>query len=613
MQNPADLIQKLNSAPDKPGVYLLKNSSGRAIYVGKAKRLNNRLRSYFSKESDTRYQMGVLKQAIADFDYIITGNEKESLILENELIKKYKPKFNIKLKDDKSFVTIRITTNHPFPMIHVLRKPVQDGSLIFGPYSSARDTRKTLKLLLKAFPMRSCTDDEFKRRTRPCILYEIKQCSAPCVGSISAHEYSVLVKEMVQFLRGKKRELIDSLRGKMLDLSIRERFEEAAQMRDRVLALEKTIESQRIVSSEPADRDVFWVANQSEIFSAAVLNVRQGILQNVSTFYFSNFLFGPEELLSSLISQYYDHGNFIPDELILGMDIPDKRSMEERLGELRGRSIRIFVPVRGERRALVELARMNADSVLEQKIDSAERASEILNEIKAKFGMEKIPKTIEAIDISNISGRHAVGAKVAFVNGCQAKSLYRLYRVKSVQGSDDYGMIREVLSRRIRQGIEENNLPDLMLIDGGRGHLSAAVDVLNMGGVEGMFVAGIAKGERSSSLKQYTEDHFYLSVKANPVFFRNNSSALLLLKRIRDEAHRFAVKYHRKLRNKKLTESVLKEIPGIGPKRQKLLLTAFGSVEMLKGATIEEIKMVNGMTKETATMVYKVLHGEANV
>jgi len=613
MQNPADLIQKLNFAPDKPGVYLLKNSSGRAIYVGKAKRLNNRLRSYFSKESDTRYQMGVLKQAIADFDYIITGNEKESLILENELIKKYKPKFNIKLKDDKSFVTIRITTNHPFPMIHVLRKPVQDGSLIFGPYSSARDTRKTLKLLLKAFPMRSCTDDEFKRRTRPCILYEIKQCSAPCVGSISAHEYSVLVKEMVQFLRGKKRELIDSLRGKMLDLSIRERFEEAAQMRDRVLALEKTIESQRIVSSEPADRDVFWVANQSEIFSAAVLNVRQGILQNVSTFYFSNFLFGPEELLSSLISQYYDHGNFIPDELILGMDIPDKRSMEERLGELRGRSIRIFVPVRGERRALVELARMNADSVLEQKIDSAERASEILNEIKAKFGMEKIPKTIEAIDISNISGRHAVGAKVAFVNGCQAKSLYRLYRVKSVQGSDDYGMIREVLSRRIRQGIEENNLPDLMLIDGGRGHLSAAVDVLNMGGVEGMFVAGIAKGERSSSLKQYTEDHFYLSVKANPVFFRNNSSALLLLKRIRDEAHRFAVKYHRKLRNKKLTESVLKEIPGIGPKRQKLLLTAFGSVEMLKGATIEEIKMVNGMTKETATMVYKVLHGEANV
>ncbi len=315
------LREKLSLVPEKPGIYILRDANNRIIYVGKSKNLKDRLRSYFYNESDTRYQIGFLRDRIFDFEFIITMNEKEALILENEFIKKYKPRFNIKLRDDKSFVNIRIGKNHEFPRIHVVRKPDSADSIVFGPYSSAKSARRTLKLLLRVFPLRSCSDDEFRRRRRPCILYDIGECSAPCVGYIKKDDYEVLLKKSLLFLRGKRKEIIEELKKKMDALAEQERFEEAAKVRDTIRAIEKTLESQRVISNDGIDRDVFAVAYSGNSYCVGILNIRQGVLQNVRNIFIRNAHHIPEEVLSTILSQYYDSGNFIPDEIIIDREI----------------------------------------------------------------------------------------------------------------------------------------------------------------------------------------------------------------------------------------------------------------------------------------------------
>ncbi len=603
-----DLSEKLSLVPEKPGIYIFKDANNKIIYVGKSRNLKERLKSYFQRESDTRHQIEFLKDKIFDFEFILTMTEKEALILENEFIKKYKPRYNIKLRDDKSFVNIRISKDHEFPRIHVLRKPDIADSIIFGPYSSAKSARRTLKLLLRVFPLRSCSDDEFKRRTRPCILYDIGECSAPCVGYINKEQYSILVKKAILFLKGRQSEIIKELKGKMEALAGEEKFEEAAKVRDQIFAIQRTLESQRIVSNDEIDRDVFAIAYSGNSCCVGIVNIRQGVLQNVRNIFIKNTHYSPEEVVATILSQYYDAGNFIPDEIIIDRELENYRILEERLQELSGHKVRILTPMRGERRELVALAETNANDFLRQKLSSPEGIKDILKEIQDVFRLPVTPEVIEAIDISNISGKSAVGAKVSFVGGKPEKSLYRLYRIKTINERDDYGMIYEVIKRRITRGIDDNDLPDLILIDGGKGHLNIALTAMKDVGVNGLSVVGIAKGEKNHRDRRMREDHFYIPGIMNPVFFKDNSRALLLLQRIRDEAHRFAIKYHRKLRSKNLRVSVLDGIKGVGEKRKKALLLSFGSIEMLKNASVEEIMDVGKVPEKIAKNIYEFLH-----
>jgi len=597
-QEQSNLRDKINSIPELPGVYIFKDNSNRIIYVGKSRNLKERVRSYFY-DDDTRYQIRFMKDKITDVEFIITGTEKEALVLENEFIKKYKPTFNIKLKDDKSFVYIKINLAHDFPGIYIERKPERGNSIIFGPYSSASMARRTLKLLLKVFPLRSCSDEEFKRRKRPCVLYEIGECSGPCAGYVGKEKYKELLENIIQFFRGKRNEILSKLKEDMLKFSKEERFEEAAIVRDKIRALEKTLEAQRVVSEDDTDRDVFAVANSGDSYCVGVLNVRQGVLQNVRNIFIKKSYLSPESLLESVVSQYYDSGNFIPDEIILDREIESVDSYELRFRELSGYGVKIIIPARGFRKELLDLAITNAQNFLSYKLKLTVGIQDVLNEIKDVLNIPRMPEIIECIDISNISGRYAVGAKVAFSNGVPDRSLYRLYRIKTVGDVDDYGMMYEVLKRRITRGIQEDDLPDLMLVDGGKGHLNVALTVLKENKVDDVSVVGMAKGER---------EHFYLPGVMNPVFFKSNSPALLLLQRIRDEAHRFAIKYHRKLRSKGYTHSILDDIPGIGEKRKKALLRAFGSVEMLKKASVEEIIKAANISKKVAERIFEALH-----
>ncbi len=605
---PETLREKLSLVPEKPGIYIFKDANNRIIYVGKSKNLKERLKAYFYNESDTRYQIAFLRERIFDFEFIITMNEKEALILENEFIKKYKPRFNIKLKDDKSFVNIRITKNHDFPRIHIVRKPESADSIVFGPYSSAKSARRTLKLLLKVFPLRTCSDNEFRRRKRPCILYDIGECSAPCVGYIKKDDYEVLLKKSLLFLRGRYREIIEELKKKMNELAEQEKFEEAAKVRDTIRAIEKTLESQRVISNDGMDRDVFAVASSGNSYCLGILNIRQGVLQNVRNIFIRSTHQTAEEVLSTILSQYYDSGNFIPDEVIIDREIENLKIQEERLQELSDRDVKIIHSLKGVKKDLVSLAEANAKDFLRQKLDSPEGIQDILKEMQDVFGLSRIPEVIEAIDISNISGKLAVGAKVSFVMGKPEKSQYRLYKIRTVEERDDYGMLYEVIKRRIESGIEKDDLPDLMLIDGGRGHLNVALTALRDRGVENLSVLSIAKGERNHPDKRMTMDHFYLPGIMNPVFLNNNSSVFLLLQKIRDEAHRFAIKYHRKLRRKKIKESILDTVEGIGEKRKKALLLSFGSIEMLKNASVEEIMKAGNIPEKIARRIYEVLH-----
>lgn len=602
------LKEKLSLLPEKPGIYIFRDSGNRIIYIGKSRNLRERVKAYFTDDADTRYQISFLRNRIHDFEFIVTGTEKEALILENEFIKKYKPRFNIKLRDDKSFVNIRVSEGDEFPRIHVVRKPDRENSIIFGPYSSAKSARKTLKLLLRAFPLRSCSDDEFKKRKRPCILYDIGECSAPCVGYISKEDYNLLVKSAISFLRGKRREIMDGLRTKMEKLASEEKFEEAAKVRDKIFALEKTLESQRIVTDDEIDRDVFAIAGEGQSFCVSVLNIRHGVLQNVLNIFINKSQEEADAVMESILSQYYDSGNYIPDEIILDRELGNEKIYEERFEELSGNRVRILTPRKGVRREILNLAETNARDFLRYKLSSPEGVEETLKEIKDVLHLRRLPRIIEAVDISNISGRMAVGAKVAFVCGKPEKSLYRLYKIKTVNEVDDYGMMYEVLKRRIERGKEENDLPDLLLIDGGKGHLNVALTVCKDSGVDNVDVVSIAKGEENLLDKRMSVDHFYIPGIMNPVFFRNNSSALLFLQRIRDEAHRFAIKYHRKLMSKGLKQSILDSIEGIGEKRKRALLLAFGSVERMRQATVEELVKVNGMTENIARRVYEVLH-----
>ncbi|MBU2227664.1 MAG: excinuclease ABC subunit UvrC, partial [Proteobacteria bacterium] len=670
-----DLDVKISHAPRGPGVYLMKDGAGEILYVGKARDLKARIRAYFAR-TDSRAMVPFLVSRVRDVEFIITETEKEALILENNLIKEHRPRYNVDFRDDKSYYNIRIDPSEPFARFQLVRRPKKDGARYFGPYPSSAAARETLRFLQTIFPLRSCRDRELKVRRRPCLEYEIGLCSAPCTGRIEGAAYQSLVKEGLAFLEGREKTLIADLRARMNAAAAALRFEAAAALRDRIASIEETLEKQRVVSLTGRNRDVFGLCREDDLTQIIALFVRSGRMIGQKSFPLIRLRAESGEILSSLLKRYYDGVVDIPDEIDLPAPLEDGEVMAEWLAEKRGRGVAIVAPKRGEPLALLGIAARNAENVFRTARLAADSPEEALSLIADKLRLRNVPRRIECFDISNIGGRYAVGSMVAFTGGLPRKEGYRRFRIRTVPGADDYAMLYEVMKRRYERHEE---FPDLIMVDGGKGQLGVALAVLKDLSVEGVDVIGLAKerdeGQASApagrsgrlpdplsspegvqriseggpvdsgfpagavggseegsrvyrlspgageaegaapkagrSRREETpgkgEDRIYLPGRKDPVYLSRWPAALFLLQRVRDEAHRFAVSYHRKVKEKEDLKSLLDRIPGIGPARRKALLVFFGDVGRIRAASVQELKQVEGIGEQTARRIREFL------
>jgi excinuclease ABC subunit C len=594
------LREQVAHLPRDPGAYIFKDGAGRIIYVGKAKDLRARVRNYLREGADGRHQIKFLLARARSLEYIVTGTEQEALILENNLIKKYRPRYNIFLKDDKTYVNLRLNVDHPYPRLTVVRRPRRDKAQYFGPFASAGSVRQTLRMLGRIFPLRTCTDAELSHRSRPCLYYHIRRCPGPCVGLVDPQEYAETVNRVRMFLKGRGTELVKTLRDKMERLSAERKFEAAASIRDQLFAVQRTIEKQRITSPQRIDRDAFAAWRDRERIVIQKLSVRDGEVCDGQLFSFDNAVLSTADHVASFINQYYQSGAVVPGEVLLAGEIPERESLEKLLSERGKRSVRIVYPRRGERRVLVELAEKNARSAFDD-YGASQRNRELLEDLQELLSLHRFPRRIECYDISNIHGSDAVGAGVTFVDAQPSKAHYRHYRIRTKTGPDDYGMMREVLERRLSRGLREGDNPDLLVVDGGRGQLNVALDVIGDLGVESVEAVGIAKvRDKKSGRKVRGREKIYLPGLAEPLILEDNSTALYLLERVRDEAHRFAISHHKQLRGKRLGRSALDEVPGVGPVLKRRLLEEFGSVARIRTAPVEVIASVKGMSRTLA-------------
>ncbi len=546
-----NLEKKVSRAPLNPGVYLMKSAEGKIIYVGKAKNLRHRLKSYFQKTLDSSPKVQVLVSRISDIEWIITHTELEALMLECTLIKKHRPRYNVHLRDDKTYPYLRISVQEKWPQLSIVRRPKRDDALYFGPYMSAYSIRETLKLLTKIFPIRDCSPSKFSNRTRPCISYDIGICTAPCVHYISEEAYRKTVEDLASFLRGKNKKIMLELKAKMSELSHQEKYEEAAELRDQIQGIRHLLEKQKVVSLRQEDQDVIGFDRKGQHGEVALLFVRGGRLLGQKTFSFANIQEEDEAFLSSFIYQYYDE-QFIPDELIVPLKISEEKLLKVYLEEKKKMAVKLTTPKSGEKRALIALANENAKEATVGK-NLEQKSSAVLEELQKRLHLKNDPHRIECFDISNIQGEAAVGSRVTFIEGESDKNLYRRYKIRTIKGPNDYAMMMEVLSRRVK-GKAEDALPDLLMVDGGRGQLSIALQVLKELEVEGVDVMALAKEKTIASFQgkmiEKLQERVYLPGQKNPIVFPENSPVLHLLQRIRDEAHRFAITYHRKIRAK---------------------------------------------------------------
>ena len=609
------LSAKIAAVPTEPGVYLLKDRAGKVIYVGKAKSLRPRVQSYF-RGGDERHQVQFLVRRVGDLECLVTRNEKEALILENNLIKQYKPRYNIRLKDDKSYVSVKITSSDPWPRVLVTRKIARDGSRYFGPFHSASAVRDTLDVIRKVFPLRTCSDPVFRNRTRPCLEHQIKRCLGPCVLPVDRAEYEQHLRAVTLLLEGKDSQLRTMLQKRMREASAEMRFEDAARLRDQLRAIEKTGERQGAVRHGGGDCDVFGLYREGGCIEAQVLMIRSGKLTANQSFGFADWELPDEEVLSSLLTQFYQGERFVPDEILLPLDIDDAEPRAELLRERKGRIVTILVPRRGEKVRLVELAKANARQAFLERRDDEERSEKTARELQDRLQLRNPPKRIECVDISTFQGGETVGSVVSFDEGRSDPGRYRRFRIRTVVGTDDFASMREVLERRLRAGLEKNDLPDLLVIDGGRGQLGVATAVCTDLGITSLDVVGLAKMrvERSPTSPEIErlEERVFLPGRVNPVILARNSSALFLLQRVRDEAHRFAITYHQKLRDRaRLHASPLQAIEGIGDERRRALLRHFGSLTRVRAARIEEIEALPGFGRALAERIKRALEPDA--
>jgi excinuclease ABC subunit C len=611
----AEFERKLDAIPAEPGVYLLRDKAGKVLYVGKAKSLRSRVRAYFREGGDGRFQVRFLMKKVRDFDTLVTATEKEALILENNLIKQYHPRYNIRLKDDKSYLSAKIT-NHPWPRIMVTRKIVKDGGKYFGPFGSAEGLRETIDVIRKVFPLRTCSDAVFRNRTRPCLEYQIKRCMGPCCLPVDRQEYERHLKAAQMLLEGRDLELLRELREQMQSHAARLEFEQAAKIRDRVRAIEKTVERQTVLHHWGIDQDVFGLYREGGSIEAIVLMVRGGKLTSTQSWSFQDLEFADQDVLADLLTQYYSGARNIPDEIILPVELEDAEVRAELLSERRGRKVVLLVPQRGEKARLLAMANENARQSFASRRENDNRRERMLEDLRAKLHLRNTPKRIECYDISNLQGTMVVGSQVTFDEGEPRKELYRRYRIKGFQGQDDFASMYEVLRRRLERAVRENEFPDLWVIDGGKGQLNvacAALKEFNL--MEQIDVVSLAKqhvfGDRRAREVTKSEERVFLPNRKDPIVLPKHSTALFLLVRIRDEAHRFAITYNRELRRRARLRSALDDIEGIGPVRRRALLNHFGSLKKIREATVEEIAAVKGMNRELAGEIRRYLDAMA--
>lgn len=604
------LNEKLQALPTLPGVYIFKDAQGNVLYVGKAVVLRSRVRSYFHKSAENSLKTRRLVQKIADIEWIVTDTELEALVLECNLIKRYRPPYNIRLRDDKQYPFLCLTTAEPFPRLLLARRAKDDGNRYFGPYSGSRPVYQTIHLLNRLFPLVTCGESFTGEPVRkPCLYYHMGKCPAPCAGLADKERYRETVREVEMFLSGKHEKLLKSLHKQMEESAERLEFERAAALRDQIRAVEQVITEQKVVSTEMVDQDVLAYAADEQRALVQMFFIRGGKLIGQQHF----FLEGATEedqrdALQEFLKQYYDQAQDVPNEIILPASIEEARVIEQWLRQKKGKHVVLHAPQRGSKKKLLEMALTNAELALQQArqqwLHKKAQQEAVLVALQQALGLETLPRRIEAYDISNMQGFAPVGVMVVMKEGKPSKSDYRRFSIKYLpETPNDFAMMKEVVSRRLQEAQKGNpkftELPNLMLIDGGKGQLNAALEAMQEVGLR-VPAIGLAK--------RFEEIH--LPGRSEPMILPKDSPALHLLQAIRDEAHRFAVEYHRKLRIKRSTSSVLDEIAGVGPKRKQALLKRFGSVKRLKEASVEEIAGVPSITRPLAEVIYTFLHRE---
>jgi excinuclease ABC subunit C len=609
------LAERLDALPTGPGVYLMKSARDKVLYVGKAQNLRNRVRSYFNAGGDGRYQVPQLVRRVADIGVLVTPNVKDALLLENELIKQHKPPFNVRLRDDKQYLALRLDLREDWPRLTMVRNFKQDGAQYFGPYTSSTGMRHSLSHLRRIFPLRTCSAGVFKdyaRRGRPCIEYEMKRCPGPCCDLVTKDEYQQLLQGTELFLRGRSEELVEALAGRMKAAAAAEQFEEAARLRDRIGAVEQTVERQQIVSERRLNRDVFGLARDGGEVQLQILHVREGRVIGASDHAFSRVEVEDADVMASFLGQYYVGGaeRQVPAEVLVSTAPADDGALEAHLTDRAARKVTVWRPQRGAPRELMELAVRNAELELVRRLQARESVELALDELKERLQLRELPHRIECYDVSHLAGTLAVASRVVFEDGQPQKNDYRRYRIKDAAAGDDLACMREVLERRLARQASEP-LPDLLMVDGGRGQLSVVSALFSDSGIEADHV-GIAKErdeespsirvKRSGGLKA---ERVFLPNRVNPVMLPPSSRGMLLLQRVRDEAHRFAIEFQRSLRRKAGLTSILEEIPGIGPRKRQALLKELGSLRRVREASPEQLAAVTGVSERDAD----TLHG----
>jgi excinuclease ABC subunit C len=599
------LKEQLKILPAKPGVYLFKDNLGKVIYVGKASSLRNRVGSYFSSSAKLSSKLERLVDRISDLEAIVTDSEYEALILENNLIKKYRPTYNVLLKDDKTFPYLKIDLKNDWPTVRITRRFHKDGDRYFGPYISAYSLKQTMKLIRKIFPFRSCNRTITGKDARPCLEYHIKSCLGPCIGAISQEDYYDVIKQVVLFLEGKQELLIQDLKHKMEEASRQLQYEKAALLRDQIQAIENVVENQRIAVTVRGDEDAIALAQTKDLAYMEIFFIRNNKLMGRDYVLLDGVRDEePDQIMTSFVKQYYSSTSSIPPLILLQFPIDEPDVISRWLSNQRGASVKLRVPQRGIKKQLINIVEENARQGLalyQAKQSKIIESALVLEELKDRLGLPRMPLRIEGYDISNIRGNQAVGSMAVFSKGLSKRAHYRRFRIKTVSGIDDYAMIQEVLHRRFKRSLAADEkwsaMPDLILIDGGKGHLNASLEILKELGLDSIPAASLAK----------EKEEVFVPGRSEPLNIPRTSAALHLLQRVRDEAHRFALGYHLKLRHKESIASALDSIPGIGPKRKKALLKKFGSVRSIKEASIDELSQVPGITGKLAEKVKEFL------
>lgn len=610
-----DLQEALKNLPDHPGVYIMKDCDGDIIYIGKAVSLKNRVRQYFQNSKNHHPKVRAMVSHISEFEYILTDSELEALILECNLIKKHKPRYNILLKDDKHYPYIKVTINEEYPRVMVTRKVIKDGAKYFGPYTDVSAVRETTQLIKKIYPLRTCNVNVgFGREAcRPCLNYHIKRCVAPCLGTVPRDEYMNMINEIMKFLSGRQDDLIKNLKGRMMEASEKLDFERAAELRDQIMSIQKIQEKQKIISSALEDEDVIAFAKGEEKSCIEIFFIRGGKLLGRESFFFEDIEENEEEVISQFMTQFYGDREYIPKEILLQSEVSELNLIESWLSSKRGSKVTIRIPKRGDKNQLVEMAQKNAESALEQlkyRVVKERQSTEgAVEEIQMILGLDSFPTRIEAYDISNIQGTDPVGSMVVFEDGKPKNKDYRRFKIKTVIDPNDYASMEEILSRRFKRGLQEieelgenavkgkfSQMPDLIMMDGGEGQVGVARRVLEELNLS-IPVCGMVKDDKHRTRG--------LIFNGDEIALYKDSNAFKLITRIQDEVHRFAITYHRSLRSKGSVASVLDEIPSIGKKRRLALLKHFEGVEDIKKASIEELKRVDGMNEKAAIAIYE--------